>query len=334
MARRGAQRTNQAAGEIGHRIASEGAGAWPTLKRLWSQCIRDDVLGMASELAYRFFLAIFPFFMFLAALGKPIALLLGWPDPADQMSELLSQVMPAEAAGVFRTEIARVIELTNPGLLPLTFAGALWVATGGTAAVMKAANRAYSVEETRPWWKRYLTAFALTLCAGIAIVGGFILVVAGSVLGDRLASGLGLEDVYRRGIDLASWPIVAVLLTLGISTLYRLGPNLHLRWGDVIPGALVFSVGWLIGTVIFSSYIEHVGSYGITYGTLAGVVVLLLWFYVTGLLLLVGLEVGAATAEKKDTGEIAAQQQRTRQERDVRQLPPKASHPQPGDRVA
>jgi membrane protein len=280
------------------------------------------VLGLAAELAYRFFLAIFPFFIFIAALGKPIAALLGWPDPAEQVSELLSQVMPPEAADLFRAEIGRVIELTGPGLLPISFAGAMWVATGGTTAVMKAANRAYSVEETRPWWRRYLTALGLTVCAGVAILGGFFLVMAGSGVGEGLASWVGLEPFYRRAIEVVSWPIVGILLTLGISVLYRLAPNVRLQWHDVLPGALVFTVGWLVGTGAFSAYVDHAGSYGLTYGTLAGVVVLLLWFYVTGFLLLLGLEVGAASAERSDTGEIEDQQRRTREERDIHQLPP------------
>src|SRR4051794_8532663 len=117
--------------------------------------VRDDLLGLAGELAYRFFLAIFPFFIFVASLGKPMASLLGWPNPAQRAAQFLSDVMPPDAAGVFQYEIGRVIEMTRPGILPLSLAGALLVATGGMNAFIKAANRAFSVEETRPFWKRY-----------------------------------------------------------------------------------------------------------------------------------------------------------------------------------
>jgi membrane protein len=302
--------------------------------RLWRQCVRDDVLGLAAELAYRFFLAIFPFFIFLASLGKPLAILLGWPDPAGRVADLLSEVMPAEAAGVFRNEIARVIALTSPGLVPLSLAGALWVATGGTSAVMKAANRAYSVEETRSWWKRYLTAFGLTVWAGVAIVAGFMLIMVGSALGGQLADVAGMRPAYQRALGLGSWPVVGLLIAIGISVLYRLGPNLRLRWRDVAPGAIVFTVGWLIGTWAFGRYIERVGSYGWTYGTLAGAVVLLLWFYVTGFLLLMGLEVGSVVAQQTSDGAIESQQRQTRAEREVRQLPPKPDAEAASGRVA
>src|SRR6185369_3541224 len=96
------------------------------------------------------------------------------------------------------------------------------------------------------------------------------------------------KPAYEQLLEVASWPVVGLLLMAGVSVLYRLGPNLRLRWHDVFPGALVFAVGWLAGTGLFAAYIDHAGAYGLTYGALAGVVVLLLWFYMTGLLLLLG----------------------------------------------
>src|SRR4051812_27868176 len=109
MNRQSARGIERTARSLGREARAQGRDAPNLLRRVCRQCIRDDALGLAAELAYRFFLAIFPFFIFIAALGKPIAAWLGWPEPAEQVSELLGQVMPPDAAALFRTEIGRVI---------------------------------------------------------------------------------------------------------------------------------------------------------------------------------------------------------------------------------
>src|SRR4051794_7027998 len=170
----------------------QSAGGIQVLRDLRVHWVRDDVWGLSAELAYRFFLSIFPFFIFLAALGNLLTDWLALPNPAPHFGELLSQVMPPEAAGLFQAELAYVVETTRAGLVPLSLVGALVVATGSTTALMKATNRAFGVEETRPFMRRYLQALALTLLAGAGVLVAFLLLVGSQWFGRQLTAPLGI----------------------------------------------------------------------------------------------------------------------------------------------
>jgi membrane protein len=314
-------------------LARGSSGRWGhALRRLAIQLVRDDVLGLSGELAYRFFLSIFPFFLLLASIGNMIAGLLDQTNPARYIADLLTQVMPPDAARVFRSETGYVIATARFGVLSLGLAGALLVATGSMNAVIKGLNRAYGVEETRPFWLRYGVALALTCSAGIAILGAFVLFIGGWSFGRQLAEALGAAASFYRLVEIAYWPLVGGLLTTGVALLYWVGPNIARPFRWVTPGALVFTIGWLAITAIFARFVERFGTYGVTYGTLAGVVVLLLWFYLTAFLLLLGVELNDIVDELVDPEGIEAQRRRTRELAAVRQLPPRAAGTLAGDR--
>ncbi len=305
-----------------------------TMRQLGIQLVRDDLLGLSAELAYRFFLAIFPFFIFLTSLGNLIAGAFSLPNPAQHFADLLSQVMPPEAAAVFQAEIKKVIGTTRLGVASISLAGALLVATSGTNALIKAMNRAYGVEETRPFWRKYLLAFALTTLAGIAVTIGFMLFVETWRLGFQVAAATGQQRRFIDLVELVYWPAVAALITAAVSGLYWAAPNIRNRYRWATPGAILFTVGWMLTTAIFARYVEHFGSYGLAYGTLAGVVVLLLWFYLTGFLLLVGVELNDIVEEQRDPARIEAQRRKTREQAEIRQLPPRAAGTMVDDRGA
>ncbi|MGH2370832.1 MAG: YihY/virulence factor BrkB family protein, partial [Chloroflexota bacterium] len=199
-----------------------------------------------------------------------------------------------------RDELAAILETRQPGILSLGIVGTFWVATTGMSAIIMAMNRAYQVEETRPFWKRYLLALGLTLLAGVALAGAFVLLVVGEFLGRQIAGALGLQTVYQVAVTLARWPVAIVLLLLAMAFLYRAAPNVDLPWKWVAPGAVVFTAGWVLVTVLLSVYIANFGSYNATYGTLGGVVALLIWFYLTGFILLLGAELNAFLDEQAD----------------------------------
>jgi len=158
---------------------------WAALKQAVKEVGADDVAGLSAELAYRFFLAIFPFFIFLAALGGIVAGALNIQNPAERLVKLIGDQLPSDAASVLETQLRGVIETQNPGLLSFGIIAAIWAASSGFKAVMKAMNRAYDVEETRSFVMKNLVGVGLTVLTGGFAVGAFALVVAGQFLGGR-----------------------------------------------------------------------------------------------------------------------------------------------------
>ena len=269
-----------------------------TAKHLYAEMKQDDVTGAAAELAFRLFLAVFPFFIFLAALGGFISDALNTRNPADEIMGVFGNQLPPDTESVLRGELDQVIERRDPALLSVGVIGALWAAAGGVGTIMKAGNRAYDVKESRPFLLRLALSVALTALAGLLLVGAFIITVAGQVFGLEVAEQLGLEGLAARLLTFLRWPLVVLLTLVATAFLYWLAPckTLPLRW--ITPGAAFFLAGWLVASFGFSLYVAHLGSYNATYGALGGVVVTLVWLWLTSLILLTGLEVNALLARQ------------------------------------
>jgi membrane protein len=218
--------------------------------------------------------------------------------------------MPPEAARLVQPEIERLIREAHPGILSFGIASALFLATGGMNAVIKAMNRAYGVEETRPFWKKYTLALGLTLLACTAVVVAFVLFILGQVFGVEISVVLGLEQEFAFVMDLVYWPVVMLLLLMGTAFVYWAAPNMDLQLRWITPGAMLATVLWLASTAVFSTWVENFGSYGVTYGALGGVAVLLIWFYLSAFILLVGAEINEIIDERVDPEGVVATRNR------------------------
>ena len=268
-------------------------------RRLVEKIGEDDVNGAAAEMAYRFFLALFPFFIFLAALSGFVASTFNIEDPTTEIMELLGDSLPDDASSVLEEQLRTVTEQRNGGLLTLGILGAIWATSGGISALMKNMNRMYSVGESRGRWHRYAISLGLTFLSAGVLVLSFVVFFAGQVYGPELAGEIGLEGTAQTVISLALWPAALIMVMFAVAFLYWLAPNagLNMRW--ISPGAMFFTVTWLVVSFGFGLYVSNFGSYNATYGALGGVVVLLIWFYLTAFLLLVGAEINAVIAEKE-----------------------------------
>jgi membrane protein len=253
------------------------------------QTFRDDVPEMSAALAYRFFLSIFPFALFIAALASAAAIGFGIENPARQGIDAAGTTLPPDVSPVIRDELQRMLEQSR-GIASFTIVATVFFATGGTLAVIRAMNRAFDVVESRPIWRRYLVAIGLTLFAGAGIVGAFLTFAIGGIFGESIAEQLGIEDVYRTIFEVGRFALAFLLVFVAIVLLYRIAPNLRLPWRYAAAGAAVFALGWLATTAGFIFYISNFADYGATFGALAGVAILLIWFYLTGFLLLVAAE--------------------------------------------
>jgi membrane protein len=272
-------------------------------KRLKDKVGEDDIGGAAAEMAYRFFLALFPFFLFLAALGGFVASALNIDNPTDEVMDLIGDSLPEDSASVLRTQLEGVIDQQNAGLLSIGIVGAIWASSAAFKALMKNMNRIHEVDESRSLVARYAISLGLTLLSAGLLVGAFAVFFIGQIYGPEIAGEIGLEDTASGLLSLARWPVAVVMVMVAMAFMYWLAPNtaMKLRW--ISPGAVFFTLGWVVASFAFGLYVSNFGSYNATYGALGGVVVLLIWFYITAYLILLGAEVNAVVAEGSHAGE-------------------------------
>jgi membrane protein len=211
---------------------------------------------------------------------------------------LLGDNVPADVASVLRTQIQEVIESRNASLLSLGVVGVLWTASSGVATLIKGLNRIYGVKEARPAWKRYAMSLGLILLAGGAMIVAFFLAVVGQVYGLKIANEIGVEGAAAEIATLARWPVIAIAVLTAVAFLYWAAPNAKLPFRWITPGSVMFTLVWLVLNLLFSFYISNFASYNATYGALGSVVMVLLWFYLTSYLLLLGAEINAALVEE------------------------------------
>jgi membrane protein len=284
---------------------SEGAGGAKSIaRRILDGIKKNDVSGLAAEMAYRFLFAVFPFGLFVAALGAFVATSLRIDNPAEQIVGGLGDNLPPAVADALRPELERLLNSARADLLSIGAIAALWAATGGTNALVKGMHRAYDVPEQRPFLLRYAVAVGLTLLAAVGVIASFVTIVGGAMLTQEIAERVGLGDQVYAAVQLMRWPAVFVVLTAAVAILYRYAPSVVVPWRWILVGAAAFTVGWIVATAGLGFYAANVADYGATYGSLGAVIVLMLWFYVTAALLLVGAELSAAIAHERTPDEV------------------------------
>jgi len=268
-------------------------------KTLWDEVSADRVSDLAAGLAYRFMLALFPFFIFLTALSGFVARWLGVEDPSGRVVENLAAALPGDARAILTDQLAAVLDTSRPGLLSFGLVGALWSAASGLGAAMRAMNIAYDVEEARPFWRRTLVSVGLTALAGVFLIAAFLALVVAQFAESTVQDWLGGGQIVSIGLTVARYAVALLLLTSVAAFLYWALPNAHLRFAWISPGAALFVITWIAATVGFSWYVSNFASYNVTYGALGGIVVLMVWLYVTALMMLVGAEVNALIAQRQ-----------------------------------
>jgi membrane protein len=285
----------------------ESALSWrELLQRTYKETLEDDGLGLAAQLAYYFFLALFPALLFLLALAS-------FFDVAritDQLPTLLGRFAAPEMVALIRDQITQISEAGHGGILSLGLLGALWSSSAALVSIIGALNRTYDIEESRPWWKVRLIAIGLTIGLAVFVISSFALVLAGPAVVDYFAQSGRVSDAAGLVWKIAQWPIAFALISIGIGLVYYLAPDADQEWVWVTPGSLVATGLWLLGSLLFRLYVVSFSDYQATYGALGGVVVLMLWLYMTGLAIVIGAEMNAeiehASPWGKDPGEKTA----------------------------
>jgi membrane protein len=269
---------------------AENLGLVDFFKLTYKEVEEDHVMAFAGNLTYKGLFAIFPFFTFLLSLLG----IFNATDLVNTMIDNLSGVAPQTATEFIEGQLLSITEsqaesaFTFGAIISILLA--LWGVSGAFRSVMEAMNVMYAVEEDRPFWKVYGLSIFMSLATVVLLLGALVLVVFGESIGVTVADLVGLGSVFATLWSIVQWPIVACVVLFAFSLIYYFAPAAKQRFRWISPGSLLAFVFWLIFSLLFSLYASTLGTYNDTYGSLAGVIILMLYVYYSALIMLVGAE--------------------------------------------
>lgn len=262
-------------------------------KNLYNRIDDADVFGLSAQLAYFFLLSLFPFLMFLITL-------LGYlPINEQSFMVLIEAYAPPEITELINTNINQLINTQNSGLLSIGILGTLWSASNGVNALMRSFNRAYEVDEDRSFIVSRLIAIALTMAMVVVIGIAFLLPIFGKMIGVYIFSMFGLSESFIDAWNTLRWVVSSVVFFIVLLALYKLAPNKKVKIRNAMWGAIFATVGWQLVSLAFSYYVSTIGNYSATYGSLGAVIILMIWFYISGVIILTGGVINATIRKER-----------------------------------
>ena len=276
---------------------AENLGLAGFFKLTYKEMNEDHVMAFAGNLTYKGLFALFPFFTFLLSLLG----LFNATDLVKTMVDKLSGVAPQSATEFIEGQLLSITQsqaesaFTFGAIISILLA--LWGISGAFRSVMEAMNVMYEVEEDRPFWKVYGLSIFMSLAVVVLLVGALVLVVFGESIGVGVADLAGLGSVFATLWSIVQWPVVALVVLFAFAMIYYFAPAAKQRFRWISPGSLLAFVFWLIFSLLFSLYASIAGSYNETYGSLAGVIILMLYIYYSAFIMLVGAEVNQVIEE-------------------------------------
>lgn len=266
---------------------------WQTFgKHLWAKANTDDVLNRAAILSFYFLLALFPLLLFLTALLGSFAN--AGTELRHNLLTYLRAIVPVSASDLINTTVDEISQKSSGGKLWFGLVTSLWFASSGMGAIIEGLNVAYDVKETRAWWRRTVLAILLTVALAVLIIAALALMFYGSRIAEGIANHYGFGAAFTAAWKVLQWLFVLVFVFLAFQLIYYFAPDLpehQLRW--LAPGAMIGVFLWLLVSFLFGSYLNFYNTYSVVYGSLGAVIILMLWFYLTGVTILIGGEVNA-----------------------------------------
>lgn len=256
-----------------------------------------DVMGLSAQLAYFFLLSLFPFLLFLVTL-------LGFlPINVEEFLDMISTYLPGEVVEMIESNLTYLVNNRSGSLLSVSILGTLWSASNGFNAIAKSFNKAYQVEVGRSFILNRLIAFALMFLLIIVVAVALLFSVFGKVIGEKLFGVFGLEDLIRSW-DLIRYTTSSITFFIAFFILYKIAPNKKVKAKYVIWGTLFTTILWQISSLGFSYYVNTLGNYSATYGSLGTVIILMVWFYLSGIIINTGGVLNAYILERHESREL------------------------------
>ncbi|EIS4902064.1 YihY/virulence factor BrkB family protein [Listeria innocua] len=262
---------------------------------------RNDVSGNAAQLAYYMLFSIFPMLLIAATLLAYLHI------DKDSVFNMIKEFAPDQIMDFLEENLNTLLTQKNGGLLSIGIIATLWSASNGMNAVMKSLNKAYGVTNKRNYVVQRLLSMFFTL-AMLATVGAtLLLLVFGQQIGMFLINHLNFSEDFLSFWNNLRWTVTLIVIFVVFTFLYWVAPNRRSTLISVLPGALFSTVGWTVASLGFAYYVNNFGNYSATYGSIGVIIILMLWFYLTGIILMIGGELNATLAirkKKKELGEI------------------------------
>jgi membrane protein len=263
-------------------------GFMPFAKKVWKEVSDDDVFTWGSALAYAWIFAIFPFLIFMLTLAPYMPG--GLKDRVlGEVSNLAYQSMEESTATSIYKSVEDVVNNQKGGLLSIGLLLALWGASGGMTMTMSALDKAYYVHCTRGFVKQRLVAIGLTVASAVLILSVMLLLPIGAAILDQLHIGI----VGKVLINVLRYVVAIGMMFLIVAMIYYFGPCIKSKWQAVTPGAIFTVVAWVVGGIGFAIYVKNFSNFNATYGALGGAIIMLLFFYISAVVLLIGAEINS-----------------------------------------
>lgn len=270
-------------------------------KKFYQRFMDNDLSGIAAELSYYFLFSMFPFLVFLVALAAYLPL----QDAVQDVLSRMSTFMPKEAMGIIQEHMKGLVNQQRPRLLSIGVLITIWGASRGVNAFLSGLNIAYSVKDKRSYFKVQAIAVAMTVASSLLVFVAVALIILGGKVGFYIADHLHLGNYYNTVWSWLRWPLSALVIVLTVGVNYYILPDVKQRLKFIFPGAVIGTLLWVLVTWGFTEYAGHFGNYNATYGSIGGVIVLMTWLYLSGLIFLIGGQINAILESAAPEGKAA-----------------------------
>ncbi|MDG0844273.1 YihY/virulence factor BrkB family protein [Staphylococcus equorum] len=254
---------------------------------------KDDASGLSAQLSYYFMLSLFPMLLFLLSIVPVVGV------KQSTIRDMIKENVPPDYAGQVSSIIGDIMGNASGSILSVGLILALWSASNGMTAIMNSFNVAYDVEDSRNFVVSKLLSVLFTLAMIIVLPIALVLPTFGEQIGSLLFGPLGLGDQIKWIFNLVRVVLPLIIIFIAFMVLYTLAPNVKIKMKSVIPGAIFATIVFLGGSFLFGIYISNFANYSKTYGSIAGIIILMLWLYITGFIIIIGAEINAIIHQRK-----------------------------------
>lgn len=267
------------------------------LDKLFYRIKEDEVAAVGGQLTYFLILSIFPFLIFFLNILSYTSI------AREEVLDNLLIVLPIEAQIMIKNIVTEIIGSSSDTLLSLGIILTIWTGSLGITAIIRAVNRAYDVEKKRPYWKLKGLSIIFTIVLALLIIIVLSMLVFGEVIGNKIFGRFGATFIFHHIWEFLRIIIPFTSMIIIFALIYKLSPTpeegLNIKFSQALPGAIFTTTGWILASMVFSYYVNNFGNYSKTYGSLGGIIILLVWLYITSIMIILGGEINGAYAAVK-----------------------------------